>query len=88
MVTFDKPEIITAYARHAGITFPILSDVGSKAIRAFGVLSAEVPESSSWHGYADPSAFVIDRAGKVTHKFRAPEHRYDGNPETILGVLR
>ncbi len=88
MVTYDKQEDIAAYAKRAGITFPLLSDPKSEAIRAFGVLSEEVQEASSWYGYADPSAFVIDRTGKVTQGFSALEHRYDSNPETILSVLR
>ena len=38
-ISYDSPEILAAFSRQRGITFPLLSDVGSPTIKAFGILN-------------------------------------------------
>ena len=38
-ISYDSPEILAAFSRQRGITFPLLSDQGSATIRAFGILN-------------------------------------------------
>ena len=41
-ISYDKPEILAAFARQRQITFPLLSDPDSVAIKAFGILNPAV----------------------------------------------
>jgi peroxiredoxin len=36
-ISYDPPEILAAFSRQRNITFPLLSDVGSRTISAFGI---------------------------------------------------
>ena len=38
-ISYDKPELIAAFAKEHGISFPMLSDVGSVTIKKFGILN-------------------------------------------------
>src|SRR5271163_3066389 len=43
-ITYDSGEILKNFAAANKIEYPLLSDVGSRAIRAFGILNTNVPE--------------------------------------------
>jgi peroxiredoxin len=38
-ISYDSPEILAAFSRQRNITFPLLSDAGSRTIDAFGILN-------------------------------------------------
>jgi len=42
-ISYDRPEILSAFAKQRGITFPLLSDAGSATIQRYGILNP-VPE--------------------------------------------
>jgi peroxiredoxin len=44
-ISYDSPEILTAFSRHRGITFPLLSDAGSATIKRYGILNTLVEDS-------------------------------------------
>jgi peroxiredoxin len=41
-ISYDSPEILAAFGKQRAITFPLLSDQGSSAITAFGLLNPAV----------------------------------------------
>lgn len=45
-ISYDKPEILTAFSRQHGITFPLLSDAGSATIRRYGILNPLAEEGT------------------------------------------
>jgi peroxiredoxin len=42
-ISYDRPEVLAAFAKQHGITFPLLSDAGSATIKRYGILNP-VPE--------------------------------------------
>ena len=68
-VTFDSADVLRHFAERAGITYPLLSDPDSKAIRAFGLLNEAVPASHRFYGVAQACRLLIDEQGRVTAKF-------------------
>jgi hypothetical protein len=44
VISYDPPEILAAFSRQRGITFPLLSDAGSATIKAFGILNTVAEE--------------------------------------------
>jgi peroxiredoxin len=44
-ISYDSPEILAAFSRQRGITFPLLSDAGSATIKRYGILNTLVEDS-------------------------------------------
>jgi peroxiredoxin len=42
-ITYDSPAVLKHFAERRGITYPLLSDEGSRVIRAFGILNETIP---------------------------------------------
>lgn len=56
----DKPAILKRFAEKASIQFTLLSDEGSKTIKAFGIeQSAKLPH---------PGTIIVDREGVIRAK--------------------
>jgi hypothetical protein len=68
-ISYDSPAILVDFARRRSITFPLLSDPGSKIIRAFGILNEAAPRNSFVYGVPYPGSFLVDREGKVVAKY-------------------
>jgi len=60
-ISIDSHYANEAFARHLGLSFPLLSDFKREASAAFGVLNAEA-------GYSGRALFVIDTQGTVAYK--------------------
>jgi peroxiredoxin len=53
-ISYDPPEILAAFSHQRGITFPLLSDVGSETIRRYGILNTVAAEAVGPNA-ADPA---------------------------------
>jgi hypothetical protein len=71
-ISYDSPEILQAFARQRGITFPLLSDQGSATIKRYNILNAGATDRTA--GIPHPGTFVLDRRGVVVS--RSFEERY------------
>lgn len=65
-ISYDPVETLAKFASKSKITFPLLSDTGSKTIKAYGVLNIDLPEAD--RGIPYPGTFVIDKQGIVRAK--------------------
>ena len=63
-----------------GAAVTLLSDPDKKAIAAFGVLDK--------FGLPRAASFLIDREGRVTHRWLAENYRKRPSPEEILAKAR
>ena len=43
-ISYDPPEILAAFSKQRGISFPMLSDVGSETIKRYGILNTVAME--------------------------------------------
>ena len=73
-----------AFAQSHRITFPLLSDVGSRVIRELGILDEDleahhavfgVPTRPEQLGVPYPMTFVLDRSGRVERKLVEESYR-------------
>jgi peroxiredoxin len=53
-ISYDPPEIIAAFSKQRGITFPLLSDAGSSTIKRYGILNS-VPQWAMGPDKDDPA---------------------------------
>ncbi|MBW2281392.1 MAG: redoxin domain-containing protein [Deltaproteobacteria bacterium] len=69
-VSYDEPEALADFAKHHGITYPLLSDRGSKVIRSYGILNHNVTRDQvPYYGIPFPGTYLVDEAGVVSAKF-------------------
>lgn len=64
-LAYDKPEVAKAFVDRRAITFPLLSDEGSRVIDAWGLRDPQYKDGSRAYGVPRPAIFVIDRKGVI-----------------------
>ncbi len=77
----DQAATLHGWADRAGITFPLLSDTGLAAIRAYGVLNER-------QEIAHPASFVIDRSGVVRYAREDIDYRVRPSADELLAAVR
>ena len=75
-ISYDPLDVLKrAQAKHS-ITFPLLSDEGSKTIDAYGILNTEATGNAK--GIPHPMTFLVDKLGviraKLFHEGYAKRH--------------
>jgi len=84
-ISYDPVTVLADFATRRGISFPLLSDVGSRVIREYGILNATVPPTNrDQYGIPFPGTFFVDRSGVVTS--RVFENAYQER-DTIASVM-
>ncbi|MCS1407553.1 MAG: putative peroxiredoxin bcp [Verrucomicrobia subdivision 3 bacterium] len=62
-ISYDSREILSRFAKRNKITFPLLADVGSKVIDAYGIRN-----KSRRDGIPHPGTFILGADGTVIAK--------------------
>jgi hypothetical protein len=83
-ISYDPVPVLQDFSRRMKIGFPLLSDEGSRVIRAFGVLNTTVKAGALDDGVPYPGIFVVDSAAKVTGKYFEERYQERFTPATIL----
>jgi hypothetical protein len=83
-LSYDSPEILRQFAERRKITYPLLSDPKSEAIRAFGILNDNVPTDRPSYGIPFPGTYMVDARGIVRAKFFEEDHRERYTAANIL----
>lgn len=78
-VSYDSPAVLAAAAKKLGVTFPILSDTGSKVIDAYGVRNQEA--TGRGVGIPHPVVFILDQQGTIRAKLMRDGYRT--RPESV-----
>ena len=84
-ISYDSPETNTKAAAKLGLTFPLLSDTGSKVIDAYGIRNKEATGRAD--GIPHPVVFILDRKGVIRVKLMRDGYRErPESAEIIAGV--
>jgi peroxiredoxin len=67
------------------VAFPLLSDPGSKTIRAYGILNAEAKGRTE--GIPYPGTFVIDKTGVIRAKLFLDGYRERHDLDALLKAV-
>lgn len=73
-VSYDSSETLQRAAAKHKITFPLLSDAGSKTIDAYGIRNKEAA-GSRIDGVPYPMTFVLDQKGLIQAKLGRDGYR-------------
>jgi len=92
-VSYDSVETLAAFGAKHGITYPLLSDYGSRVIQLLGMLDDDLDRHHAefgrgvrddQRGVAYPAVFLLDRSGTVQRK---RTHRNYRIRDTGTGLL-
>ncbi len=81
-LSYDSPETLSAFADRHAITYPLLSDTGSKIIDVWGLRNQAARGREA--GIPHPGTFIVDRQLRVVE--RAFEQAYQER-STAAGIL-
>lgn len=84
-VSYDSPATLAAAATKLGVTFPLLSDAGSKVIDAYGIRNQAATGRAA--GVPHPVLFILDQQGVVRVKLMRDGYRErPESAEIVAGV--
>jgi len=86
VMTYDSPEVLGKFAAKQSISYPLLSDTGSKAIAAMGLLDARYPAGHMAAGVPLPTVLVLDKAGRVQAVDVSQDYRKRPSVEAIVAM--
>jgi len=96
-VSYDPVEILAEFAGRHGITFPLLSDVGSRVIAELGMLNTSIAEDqAAWgkplddrhRGLPFPGTVLLDGDGIVVGKVFERSHRVRPTGGLLLELMQ
>jgi peroxiredoxin len=79
-IAVQPVEKLSALQERLGAGVTLLADPDGEAARAFGMLER--------NGLARAATFLVDREGRVSHRWIAENYRKRPGPEEILAVAR
>lgn len=65
-MSYDSPDTLAAFADRHKITFPLVSDTGSRVIDAWGLRNAAATGTQA--GIPHPGTFIVDRSLRVVER--------------------
>jgi len=65
-ISYDSVDVLATFSGKNKITFPLLSDAGSKTIKAYGILNKEAKGKTE--GIPYPGTVIIDHQGMIRAK--------------------
>jgi len=83
-VSYDPVAVLADFAATRGITFPLLSDEGSRLIRALGILNTSVEPTQEHYGIPNPGTYLIGEDGRVVDKIFHDTYRTRDAAATTL----
>lgn len=82
-VSYDSTQVLSQFAKRRKITFPLLSDVGSKVIDAYGLRN-----KSRKDGIPHPGTVIVGTDGKVLAKLFHEGYRKRHLAEEIIDASK
>lgn len=85
-VSYDSPATLAAAATKLGVTFPMLSDTGSKVIDAYGIRNQEA--TGRGVGIPHPVVFILDQQGVIRVKLMRDGYRERPESAEIIAAVK
>lgn len=84
-ITYDARETLHAFGEAYHIAYPLLSDLGSKVIRAFGIFNTNIPEDHAMmYGIPWPGNYLIAPDGRVQDKLFLRDYQLRPSAAEVL----
>ena len=85
-VSYDSPEALKRFSDKVKITFPLLSDPGSKTIDAYHIRNEAAKGRAE--GVPNPGTFVLDREGVIRAKLFLEGYRERHTTDALIEAAK
>jgi peroxiredoxin len=85
-ISDDSTNILKRFAARSAVTYPLLSDAGSKTIDAYGIRNKEAPER--WNGIPYPGTFIVGTNGAIRSKLFLDGYNERHAVEALIQALK
>ena len=85
-VSYDSPEVLKTFATKNKISFPLLSDPGSKTIDAYHIRNTSAKGKAD--GIPNPGTFVLTPDGKIGAKLFQEGYRERASTATMIEAAK
>jgi peroxiredoxin len=86
VATYDSIDVLEAFSRNRHIKITLLSDEGSRVIRALGILNKEHGPGSFAHGIPHPMVLIMDASGILRHRFSEEHYSERADKSAVLAA--
>ena len=86
-ISYDPVPVLAEFAERRKITFPLLSDEGSRVIRTYGILNTDIPTTNATYGIPYPGTFILNAKGEVTSRFFESAYQERNTMTSVLAKL-
>jgi peroxiredoxin Q/BCP len=85
-ISYDSPEALKRFSDKAKITFPLMSDPGSKTIDAYHIRNEAARGKAE--GVPNPGTFILDREGVTRAKLFLEGYRQRHTTEALIEAAK
>jgi peroxiredoxin Q/BCP len=85
-ISYDSVEVLAKFAEKRKITYPLLSDAGSKTITAYGLLNKE-PKGTA-KGIPHPATIIIDGKGVIRARLALEGYRDRHTTKDLINAAK
>jgi len=83
-VSYDSLDVLEAFAKKQKITYPLLSDKGSKTIDAYGIRNKDMDDRGDVAGVPHPGTYILDKTRTVRAKLFLERYQVRHSTEALL----
>ena len=83
-ISYDDATVLKNFSDKYTITYPLLSDTGSRVIKMFGILKQDSTASSKSSGLPNPGLYIIDKNLTVLDKHFEKSYAARPSAQTVL----
>lgn len=83
-ISRDTREILSAFAKRANITFPLLADIDHKVIEAFGIINQSIPTDHRRYGVPLPGQYIVGPGQVVVERIFVENYWERVTQESVL----
>ncbi|MGH7936893.1 MAG: redoxin domain-containing protein, partial [Bryobacteraceae bacterium] len=85
-ISYDSPDVLKRLAAKKSITYPLLSDIGSKTIDAYGIRNKEA--TGRTNGIPYPGTYIIGTDGVIRAKLFLEGYQERPSTDALLQALK
>ena len=85
-ISYDSPEVLKRAASKHQLTFPLLSDEGSKTIDAYGIRNQEA--TGQFAGIPHPTTLIVDEKGVIRARLFHEGYKERHTSEELIKAVK
>ena len=87
-MTYDATVTNARFTAKNKITYPLLSDIDTRHVVAFGILNEQYAPGHRFYGIAHPGIMLVGPDGKIVRRFAEADFRQRPDYDEVIEAVR